>query len=113
MNRADADQLVEAELARMPEAARQAVRSRITEPRPERRTWSYGPGEFECWCVGTDATGELTIVYQGSPGAFGDRWGCVETQSRDLGSDDRWFVSLYAAAIAADWLAAPAGYEID
>jgi len=113
MNKSEVEQLLEAELATMPEAARTVVRSRLTDPRAERRTWSYGPGEFECWRIGLDHTGDLSIVYQASSGAFRDHWGCLEAKSEDLGSDDRWYSSLYDAAIAASWLVAPAGHEFE
>jgi hypothetical protein len=55
----------------------------------------------------------LTIVFNEGPGGFGDPWGCVETGSGDLGADDRWYVSLYDAAIAIGWLTAPPEYVVE
>jgi hypothetical protein len=108
----EVETLLSMELARMPEIAREAVRPMLATPRAEQRTWSYGPGEFACWRVATDATRSVSVVYLVGPGGFRDRWGLVETESGDLGSDDRWHVSLYDAAIAAGWVTPPPGYEV-
>lgn len=92
-------------------ARREALVARLVPPTFHSRTWSYGPGHFQCWVVARDSTRGIVLVH--ATGAFSDPWGCLDAHSDDLGMDSDWFASLDDAFIQSTWDGPlPPGYVV-
>jgi hypothetical protein len=80
---------------------RDALTSRVLEPRSHLREWDYGdPGErYPCWTIVEDATSDTAIVYS----AFGhgprDPWGLVAMSALWFGMDGGWYARLEDAFV--------------
>jgi hypothetical protein len=112
--------LVDAEVQRVqPEARRDRLRALLAEPELRSFEWQYSefPERHEVWIVAWSPDRSIALVY--SDEGFGDAdsgypesWGYVFVDQDCLGMDSQWHLGLEHAAIGADLIDAPRGYEV-
>ena len=114
MTPAQIEQLVVAELARIPDPSRRAaLQKALVELTSHERSSQYGAGMFRCWVVAQDLVGRHVLVHC-CDGPFADPWGCLDVGEADLGMDAQWFSKLDDAFIAGMWDGPlPPGYEVE
>ena len=80
---------------------REALSSRVLEPRSYPRDWDYGaPGErYPCWTIVEDATSDTAIVYSVHGHGPGSPWGLVSISNLWFGMDAGWHLRLEDAFV--------------